>query len=82
MSDAGLQQLVRQFLLQNQALIEAVSPGIHAYMHPSTEESVFTSPGSPLNPQHLFPSTDDQVTVAVDGDAAIEVASTPQDKEL
>jgi hypothetical protein len=81
MSDAGLHQLVRQFLLQNQALIEAASPGMHAYMHPPTQDTVL-SPGSPLNPQHMFPSTDDHVAVAVDGEAGLEVASTPQDSQL
>jgi hypothetical protein len=59
MSDAGLQQLVRQFFLKNQAMIEAGSPR-----------------------KHLFPNTPNHV--AVDDDAAIEVASTPtpQDEEL
>jgi hypothetical protein len=60
-------------------MIEAVSPGMHTYMHPSTQESTL-SPGSPLNPQHLFPPPSNHVTVAVDGNAAIEGASMPQEE--
>jgi hypothetical protein len=77
MSDAGLHQLVREFLLKNQAMIEAASPGMHSYMHSSPEETA-SSPGSPLNPQRLFPPPPNHVAVAVGGNAAIEVPLTPE----
>jgi hypothetical protein len=79
MRDAGLHQLACGFLLKNQAMIEAVLPGMHTYMHPSTQETAL-SPGSPLNPQHLFPPPPKHVAVAVDGNAAIEVTSMPQEE--
>jgi hypothetical protein len=42
MNDAGLQQLVRDFMLRNQAVLEAASPGMHSYTQLSSQESATT----------------------------------------
>jgi hypothetical protein len=72
MNDAGLHELVRDFMSRNQAMIEAASPGIVSYAHPSSQESA----RSPLNPSTLFPLTPNNVAVAVDESTA-DVQSMP-----
>jgi hypothetical protein len=72
MSDAGLHQLVDEFLKKNQVMTPATSTG----MSPCSPEATVSSP---LNPNVLFPTPPiNQVAVAVDGLASVEVlASTP-----
>ena len=61
MNDAGLHQLVRDFMLRNQALIEAASP---SYANMSSQES---AERISLNPNILFPPRPNDVAVAVAG---------------
>ena len=74
MNNAGLHQLFWYFMLINQAMIEAASPGLYSYAHSSSQEST----RSPLNLSTHFPlTTATNVAVAVVDRSTFDIKSTP-----